>query len=179
MSDLLFQTIGLVQEANKLSSSPFFSPSNMSNWIVHTLLGFLRERHVYPDDSPLTPRQLFDLMEEQEKGRLSNKLAKACLEALLEEGLARREKEEEEEELTVSALIEKHGWTQVDDASALEAVCMEILARASSEKALHDYRYNSKKNNLKYFLGQAMKETKGKANPPLLREVMTRLLDDF
>ena len=71
------------------------------------------------------------------------------------------------------AIIEKRGLRQISDAGALEAIVAEVLA--ANPRQVEDYRAGKEKafNSL---VGQVMKATKGKANPPQVNELLKKKL---
>jgi aspartyl-tRNA(Asn)/glutamyl-tRNA(Gln) amidotransferase subunit B len=69
--------------------------------------------------------------------------------------------------------VAESGLVQLSDASALEAICRRILD--ANPKQVAGYR-SGKTALLGFFVGQAMKETRGSANPSLVNEILVRLL---
>ena len=71
------------------------------------------------------------------------------------------------------AIIERKGLRQISDAGALEAIVAAVLA--ANPKQVEDYRAGKEKafNSL---VGQAMKATKGKANPAQVNELLRKKL---
>ena len=65
------------------------------------------------------------------------------------------------------------GLVQVTDAGAIDAVVRKVLAR--SEKEVAAYR-NGKTKLMGFFVGQVMRETKGKANPKIVNEIIQKKL---
>ena len=105
-------------------------------------------------------REAFDL---QDSGTISSTMAKEVLGDSLRTGQAPR------------AIVEARGLAQVSDEGALEAVVDAILARSGGE--VEKYRAG-KKNLLGFFVGQAMKELKGKGNPGALNALFRKKLGD-
>ena len=70
-------------------------------------------------------------------------------------------------------IIEKRGLKQITDSGALESIIDEVIA--ANPQQLEQYR-GGKENLLGYFVGQVMKQTRGKANPPMVQEILRRLL---
>jgi aspartyl-tRNA(Asn)/glutamyl-tRNA(Gln) amidotransferase subunit B len=69
--------------------------------------------------------------------------------------------------------VQEKGLAQVSDESALEAVVDSVIARSPAEVA----KYKAgKKNLLGFFVGQAMKELKGKGNPGVLNALFQKRL---
>ena len=70
--------------------------------------------------------------------------------------------------------MQDKGLAQVSDESALEAVVDAVLARSGAEMA----KYKAgKKNLLGFFVGQAMRDLKGKGNPGVLNALFKKRLD--
>ena len=72
-----------------------------------------------------------------------------------------------------AAIVAERGLKQVSDASALEKVLREIFAANPSQ--VEEYKAGKDKL-LGFFVGQAMKMTKGQANPTLLHELVHKML---
>jgi aspartyl-tRNA(Asn)/glutamyl-tRNA(Gln) amidotransferase subunit B len=69
--------------------------------------------------------------------------------------------------------VEKKGWLQVSDSSALEAFCDQAIS--ANPKSAEDFRAG-KQAALNFLKGQVMKLSKGKANPALVGEILERKL---
>ena len=70
---------------------------------------------------------------------------------------------------SVDALIEKEGLKQISDASAIEGIIDEVLA--ANAKMVEEFR-SGKQKAFNALVGQAMKATKGKANPKQVNEIL-------
>ena len=114
-------------------------------------------------DTPLSAQRLCTLVEQVEKGSISNSSAKKVFRLILEN---------DEDPLTI---IEKNGMAQNSDTNFLEQLAKEVLA--NNEKSVNDYK-NGKTNALGYLVGQCMKASKGKANPGIVKEIVTKMLQD-
>ncbi len=67
-----------------------------------------------------------------------------------------------------SKIIEEKGWIQISDENAIKEVVMKVLE--NNPQSIADYKAGKDKA-LGFLVGQAMKETKGKANPGLLNKM--------
>ena len=67
-----------------------------------------------------------------------------------------------------SKIIEEKGWIQISDESAIKEVVMKILE--NNPQSIADYKAGRDKA-LGFLVGQAMKETRGKANPQMLNKM--------
>jgi aspartyl-tRNA(Asn)/glutamyl-tRNA(Gln) amidotransferase subunit B len=106
--------------------------------------------------------QIAEVFKLQDDGTLSSTAAKDVLAEVLRTGKP------------PSQIVQERGLSQVSDESALEAVVDAVIARSASEVA--KYR-SGKKNLLGFFVGQAMKELKGKGNPGVLNALFKKRLD--
>jgi aspartyl-tRNA(Asn)/glutamyl-tRNA(Gln) amidotransferase subunit B len=108
------------------------------------------------------PAQIAEVFKLQDQGTLSSTAAKEVLGELLQTGKS------------PGQIVQEKGLAQVSDESALEAAVDAVLARSASEVA----KYKSgKKNLLGFFVGQAMKDLKGKGNPGVLNALFKKRLD--
>ena len=72
------------------------------------------------------------------------------------------------EEKNPSKIIEKKGWVQISDEGAIKEVVTKILE--ANPQSVADFKAGKDKA-LGFLVGQAMKETKGKANPQMLNKM--------
>ena len=79
-----------------------------------------------------------------------------------------------EEDKDPIAIIEEKGMKQNSDTGFLEQLAKDVLAQ--NEKSVTDYK-NGKTNALGYLVGQCMKASKGKANPGIVKEIVTKMLN--
>jgi aspartyl-tRNA(Asn)/glutamyl-tRNA(Gln) amidotransferase subunit B len=132
-----------------------------ANWIVTGTSAKLNERGIDITKAPVTPEQLRGLIERVADGTISGKIAKEVDDAMWAgEGAA-------------DEIIERRGLRQISDAGAIEKLVEDVLA--ANPKQVEDYRAGKEKafNSL---VGQAMKASKGKANPAQVNEVLRRKL---
>jgi aspartyl-tRNA(Asn)/glutamyl-tRNA(Gln) amidotransferase subunit B len=109
----------------------------------------------------LPPETIAHVVEDREKGVISATASKTLVEAAIATGKP------------VRAIRDEKGLTQVSDAGALETAVDRILA--ANPKEVESYR-GGKAGLLSFFVGQVMKETKGKANPKMVQEVLRKKL---
>ena len=108
------------------------------------------------------PAQIAEVFRLQDAGTLSSTAAKDVIAEVLRTGKAPAE------------IVREKGLAQVSDESALEAVVDAVIARSAAEVA----KYKAgKKNLLGFFVGQAMKDLKGKGNPGVLNALFKKRLD--
>ncbi|MFY9142294.1 Asp-tRNA(Asn)/Glu-tRNA(Gln) amidotransferase subunit GatB [Sulfuricurvum sp.] len=130
---------------------------NAVSWLTVELQGRLKGG-ISAHESPVCAKTLGTLVKRIEENVISGKAAKDILDYLLEHNGG-----------DVDEVIEKLGLKQVSDTGALEALIDEILA-ANTDKVAE---YKSGKDKLfGFFVGQAMKASKGSANPNTLNEIL-------
>lgn len=140
----------------------FPNPKIVSNWITANLLGLLNTRELSIGASPISSRQLAELLNLIDKGVISGKLAKTVFDDMATSG--------EDPE----TIVKEKGLVQVTDESAIEAIVTKILTAHPEEMS----RYKEGKTKLLgFFVGQVMKETHGKANPKIVNEILKEKLD--
>ncbi|NLP26595.1 MAG: Asp-tRNA(Asn)/Glu-tRNA(Gln) amidotransferase subunit GatB [Clostridiales bacterium] len=134
---------------------------NISNWILADISKYMNETGKSILDTPLTAKRLCELIANVEKDIISNSAAKTVMEVIINEN-----KEPED-------IIKELGLAQNSDIGFLENLAKDVLDR--NEKSVIDYK-NGKTNAMGYLIGQCMKESKGKANPNIVKEIVMKLL---
>ena len=130
------------------------NPKSVSNWIMTDIIRVQNEEGL--EQMPFTAEQLGKLIILIDKGTISSSIAKKVFEELLENP---RDPEE---------IIKEKGWIQISDEGAIKEVVQKILE--ANPDSIADYKAG-KDRALGFLVGQAMKETKGKANPQLLNKL--------
>ncbi len=131
------------------------------NWITTQILGAINKLGLDIKDIFVTPKRLKDLTDAITSGKISSKQAKDIFNKALDE------KKEISEYITSDNV-------QINDESELEALIDTILDRSKNQ--IEEY-HNGKTNLFDYFVGQVMKETRGKANPVLTKEILNKKLN--
>ncbi|MDN3512710.1 MAG: Asp-tRNA(Asn)/Glu-tRNA(Gln) amidotransferase subunit GatB [Candidatus Jettenia sp.] len=134
-------------------------PKAFSNWIINDLLREVKDKKLDINNLPIKPKQLAELVDVIEKGIISSTIAKEVFSEMVQTGKAPQ------------SIIEEKKLAQISDGSLIEAVITKIIA--SNPEAIEDYK-NGKKNALTFLVGQVMKETKGKANPKMVNELLKK-----
>lgn len=147
----VIKQIGTDEEVIKLSG----------NYIISTVLGFLRDSDKSGSQSNLRTDYFIKVMIMIKNGKLSSNGAKDVLKLMYEKGG------------DPENIAKEKGLIQVSDTGALEKVIDTIIS--NNEKVVLEYKAG-KVASLQFLLGQAMKETKGSANPGMLKELFVRKL---
>ena len=132
------------------------NPKAVNNWIISDISRILNEEEMDAKDIPFTAEELGKLIILIDKGTISSSIGKKVLEELFE-----NPKDPEE-------IIKEKGWIQISDEGAIKEVVSKILE--ANPQSIADYKAG-KDRALGFLVGQAMKETKGKANPKMLNQM--------
>ena len=128
----------------------------VANWLLSDVSRILNEREEDADSIPFTAEQLAKMITLIDKGTISSAIAKKVLEELFEEP-----KDPEE-------IIKEKGWIQISDEGAIKEVVLKIIE--ANPQSVADYKAGKDKA-VGFLVGQALKETKGKANPQMLNKM--------
>ena len=142
----------LFEEAAKISNNP----KAVNNWIISDISRILNETEMDPIEIPFDSKQLAKLVILIDKGTISSKIAKKVLVEMFEHP---RDPED---------IIDEKGWVQISDEGAIKDVVLKVLE--ANPQSIEDYKAGKEKA-LGFLVGQAMKETKGKANPQMLNKM--------
>ena len=142
----------LFEEASKVCGNH----KAVSNWIISDISRILNEKEIEPNEIPFTATHLGNLVILIDKGTISSSIAKKVLGEMFENP---REPEE---------IIKEKGWIQISDEGAIKEVVLNILK--DNPQSVADYKAGKEKA-LGFLVGQAMKLTKGKANPQMLNKM--------
>ncbi|MFZ2290189.1 MAG: Asp-tRNA(Asn)/Glu-tRNA(Gln) amidotransferase subunit GatB [Halopseudomonas yangmingensis] len=138
-----------------------------ANWVMGELSSLLNKADLDIEQSPVSAVQLGGLIQRIQDNTISGKIAKMVFEAL-----ANGEGE------SADAIIEAKGLKQVTDSGAIEAMLDEVLAANAGQ--VEQYRASDEAKRGKmfgFFVGQAMKASKGKANPQQVNQLLKQKLE--
>ena len=133
-----------------------------ANWVNGEVSKTLADNEMEIAAVPVSSAALIELLKRIQDNTVSNKIARDVFAAMWNgEGSA-------------DAVIDKKGLKQITDTSAIEAVIDEIIANNPGQVA----EYRSGKDKLfGFFVGQAMRASKGKANPNTLNDILKQKLE--
>ena len=132
------------------------NPKAVNNFIISDISRILNETELDPIEIPFDAKQLGKLVILVDKGTISSSIAKKVLEELFQNP---RDPEE---------IVKEKGWIQISDEGAIKEVVQNVLE--ANPQSIQDYKAG-KDRALGFLVGQAMKQTKGKANPQLLNKL--------
>lgn len=137
------------------------TPKIAVNFIMGEIAAYLKEEHLEISDTKLTPENLCELISLIEKNTISNNIGKQIIIDMMKDGSM------------ASEIVEKRGLSQISDEGAIKEICQKV-ADANPEQ-VEKYK-GGKVQLLGFFVGQVMKETKGRANPKAVNELMKEIL---
>ena len=148
----------LFEQASKICNNP----KAVNNWIISDISRILNETEMEPIQIPFDSKQLAKLVILIDKGTISSSIAKKVLVEMFEHP---RDPED---------IIDEKGWVQISDENAIKEVVLKILE--NNPQSIADYKAGKQKT-LGFLVGQAMKETRGKANPQMLNKMFIEELN--
>lgn len=137
------------------------NPKTICNWIMGDYSALLNKNSISIKEAKIKPRDLADMLKMIDDGKISSKIAKSIFEEMFETGKAPQK------------IIEEKGLEQISDYALLE----KIIDRVINENPGPVAQYRSgKEKAISFLIGKVMAETKGKANPGLVNEIMVKKL---
>ncbi|MDD5428121.1 MAG: Asp-tRNA(Asn)/Glu-tRNA(Gln) amidotransferase subunit GatB [Candidatus Omnitrophica bacterium] len=135
----------------------------VANWLMGDISAALNDKNIKVTELGLSPEGLAGLLKMIDSGAISGKMAKDIL------------AESIETKAIPEDIVKKKGLTQISDAGAIEEIVKKVVER--EVKTVNDYK-GGKKTALGFLVGQVMKESKGKANPGKVNEILKKVLGD-
>lgn len=132
-------------------------PKASVNWIMGEFASQLSNAGIEIAKAPGTPENLAKLLALIAKGTISGKIAKKVFAEMWKDGADPEE------------IVKAQGLVQISDTGALKELVVKVIA--NNPKAVEDFKAGKKKA-VGALVGQIMKETKGKANPKVINELL-------
>ena len=139
------------------------NPKLVTTWVTGELFSILNKKNLIIEDSPITSKQLGELVDNIENGKISNRQAKEVLEEMCESGKGALE------------IIDEKGLSQISDENEIESLVDNVLN--SNPENVKKYK-NGKDKLFGFFVGEAMKLSKGKANPKIVNDIIKKKLSE-
>ncbi len=138
------------------------NPKIAANWVMGDLAAILSSTGLSIDAIGLLPGDLADMLYMIEDGSISGKMAKDILKEAVETKKKPRD------------IVKEKNLSQVSDEKAILAAIEKVLT--ANTKAVSDYK-SGNVSVLTFLVGQIMKETKGKANPKIVNELLKKKME--
>ena len=149
------ETADYFEEATKNSN-----PKLVCNWIIGELFSVLNKMNKTIEDCPIMAGDLGELINLIDDETITGRIAKDVFEIMLETGN------------NPKTIVDENNMEQVNDLSEIESIIDKIIENNPDQvEALAE-----KPNLIGWFVGQAMKETQGKANPKTVNEILSKKL---
>ena len=132
-----------------------------ANWITGDLAAYTKSNRLTFDQLPFQPNELAEMLKMIDNGEISGKIAKEILPELLSKGGSPKQ------------LVQDRGLGMIGDPKVIEDIIDQLILKHPNE--VESFR-SGKKKLLGFFVGQLMKETKGKADPKLANHIINRKL---
>jgi aspartyl-tRNA(Asn)/glutamyl-tRNA(Gln) amidotransferase subunit B len=139
----------------------FPEPKTVSNWMMGDLLRDLKRDGKEIEQCLVTPQHLTEMLRMIKESVISGKIAKDVFEEMYRTGER------------PAKIVKEKGWIQILDEAEIERVIRNVME--GNPKLVEDYQ-NGKERLFGFFVGEVMKETKGKANPKLVNELLRKKL---
>jgi len=135
---------------------------NLSNWTIGELTAYMKTKKLGIKDINLTSSQFAEMLGMVDKGTISRTSAKSALIKMLDEGKS------------IHDIVSGSGLTQISDEVKIKMIVLEVIQKNHPQVA----QYKSGKTTLAaFFVGQVMKETKGRANPEVVNRIVSEELN--
>jgi aspartyl-tRNA(Asn)/glutamyl-tRNA(Gln) amidotransferase subunit B len=132
-----------------------------ASWVIGELSAALKRASLEIEHSPVSSERLAGLLKRIADNTISGRTAKEVFDAMWDGTME------------ADAIIRERGLSQISDAGAIEQIVDDIIRANPAQVA--EYR-SGKEKAFNFFVGQAMKATKGKANPAQVNEMLKRKL---
>ena len=136
-------------------------PKLSANWMLTEVLRVLKEKNIGIEKFSVSSGNIAKLIKLIKANVISSKIAKEVFELLL--------LEDKDPEI----IVKEKGLIQITDNSEIEKIVEQVLEE--NQQSVEDYKAG-KSNALKYLVGQAMRLSKGKANPQMINELILKKL---
>ena len=164
ISDINFSNFfdDAVNSSNKASEELNTRAKTIANLLLTEVNRLLNLENILIHETKLTPIAINEIAQLLEAGDINSTVGKQVLEETFKSGISPKK------------IVEEKGLIQITDTDSLIPVLEVVLD--NNPDAVNDY-INGKDTAVRFLVGQVMKETKGKANPTLVSELLVKQLD--
>ncbi|MBP5094178.1 MAG: Asp-tRNA(Asn)/Glu-tRNA(Gln) amidotransferase subunit GatB [Abditibacteriota bacterium] len=136
-------------------------PKAVANWILGDFMKMMNATGTALADTKITPELLCGMLELIDKGTINRNIAKKVFEEMFETGKS------------AAQIVKEKGLEQVTDTGAIEGAVDAVIAAHPAE--VERFK-NGEVKLMGFFVGQIMRETKGKANPAAINKLLSEKL---
>ncbi len=137
-------------------------PKKVSNWLMVETMRLMKAHELEAEELSFSPENLAKLIELVDAGTINGNVAKEVFEKIFLDNIDPVD------------YVDKHGLKMDNDVDGLKVILEKIIS--DNPQSVEDYN-NGKKKAIGFLVGQAMKETKGKANPGVINKMIQEMLD--
>ncbi len=160
LSDFFENTMSEMREVGLPEGSPTSNPAELVfNYLSSDLVGLMNEKYLGWDELKISPHNFGELMAMISKKEISSRSAKDVLRIMLETGKDAGE------------IVKEKGLEQTSDKGFIEEAIKKVIE--ANPKAVSDYK-KGKAEAFQFLVGQVMRETRGKADPGALKEILEK-----
>ena len=138
------------------------APKIAANWVTGNLQGTLNKLELDIAASPISAKDLASLISRIKDNTISSKIAKTIFESMIDS------------DQSVDAIIEQKGLKQVTDDGEIERLVIQVMEENQSQ--VEQFK-TGKEQVLGYLVGQAMKISRGKANPEQVGQLLRQKIE--
>ncbi|MGE5595676.1 MAG: Asp-tRNA(Asn)/Glu-tRNA(Gln) amidotransferase subunit GatB [Hyphomicrobiales bacterium] len=142
----------------RLAGDPGRTAKLAANWVLGEVSRWVNTTGHDIRELPVTPERLAELIGLVENGTITQAVAKEVFETMASTGQ------------TAAQVVEAGGLAQISGSDELRGIVQRIVA--NNEKAVADYRAG-KETAIKFLIGQVMRETRGRANPSVVQDLLS------
>jgi len=136
-------------------------PKRVSNWVMNDVLRMINEHDLKPENLQLTPRHLADIIKLVDGGTVNTSTGKSLIEKVEDTGQS------------PSKIVESEGLAKVSDEDAIREIIAGVIENNPDQVSTYK---SGKTTIIGWFVGQVMKQSRGKADPQLTRSMLEELL---
>lgn len=133
-----------------------------ANWMLGDLAKLVNDANMTFADANIKPEQLAGMIALIDKGTISGKIAKKVIVSMWETGK------------DAATIVEEQGLVQITDTGAIEEIVKQVIA--DNPKSVEDFK-SGKGKAIGFLVGQVMKQSKGRANPGVVNELLQKHLN--
>ena len=138
-------------------------PKTVANWMLGDLSKMINESGLTFGESKVSPENLAGMIALIEKGTISGKIAKKVIVSMWESGK------------DADTIVKEEGLVQITDTGAIEEIVKQVIA--NNPQPVADFKGGNGKA-IGFLVGQVMKESKGRANPGMVNQLLQKFLND-
>ncbi|MCC8141036.1 MAG: Asp-tRNA(Asn)/Glu-tRNA(Gln) amidotransferase subunit GatB [Lachnospiraceae bacterium] len=137
-------------------------PKKVSNWLMGETMRLMKENGQDAEDITFSPAHLAALIDLVDSGAITGPVAKEVFEKIYQD------------DIDPDTYVKEQGLAAVNDEDALRSTIEQVIAE--NPKSVEDY-HGGKKKAMGFLVGQTMKAMQGKANPAMVNQILTELLE--